>query len=210
MNKEFNYTQYLSSNPLLKEEEQNDAELDAIDKEISSALSSGLQALKGQTDIIKEEVKNSQINEAVGSIVLSLLLSTPKLLEIIGNIVNKVSAVFSKEKDKVETGDAFIHAGHYLEKKYLGFLKQVLKLTGIAKKAGLNDDAELDKAAKVMLYTILGAAAVSAGFASAEAIGSFIAGKGVSAAVYGAAKGGLAGLKGTEILDGIKKLIDKK
>ena len=60
-----------------------------------------------------------------------------------------------------------------------------------------------------MLYTILGAAAVSAGFASTEAIAGALAGKGVSAAVYGAAKGSLASLKGTEVVNGIKKLISK-
>jgi len=62
---------------------------------------------------------------------------------------------------------------------------------------------------KVMLYTILGAAAISAGFASAEAIGGALTGKGVSAAIYGAVKGSLAGIKGNEIVDGIKKLLAK-
>ena len=60
-----------------------------------------------------------------------------------------------------------------------------------------------------MLYTILGSAALLAGYASIEAIGSAIAGKGVNAAIYGAAKGSLASLKGTEVVDGIKKLTSK-
>ena len=124
-------------------------------------------------------------------------------------MVKKIATKFSKEKGKVAAGDGFIHAGHHLEQKYLGLLKKVIKVTGIAKKANLKSEAEIDKAAKVMLYTVLGAAAVSAGFASVEAIGGALAGKGVSAAVYGAAKGGLAHLKGTEVVDGVKKLIAK-
>jgi hypothetical protein len=74
------------------------------------------------------------------------------------------------------------------------------------KKANIKTDAELEIVAKVLLYVILGVAATSAGFASAEAIGGAIAGKGVSVATYGLAKGSLAGLKGKEIISGIKSL----
>ena len=210
----FDLRKYLYNQVLLEEipgPKADEAELDALDKEISAAFSSGLSSLQGQVAEVKTQVDESdtKLDEAVGSILLSILLSAPKLLEIIGGIVNKVSAKFSKEKGEVPPGEAFIHAGHYLEEKYLGILKKIIKVTGIAKKANIKSDTELDVAARVLLYTVLGAAAVSAGFASAEAIGAALTGKGVSAATYGAAKGSLAGLKGTEIVQGVKKLVAK-
>lgn len=210
----FDLKAYLNSQILFEEVEAPQAdekELDILDSEIASAFASGLSALSGQVAEVKEQVDEAEtdLNEAVLSLLISILLSSPKLLEIIGGLVNKVAAKFSKEKGKVSAGDGFIHAGHYLEEKYLGLLKKIIKFTGIAKKANLASEEDIDKAAKVMLYTILGSAALLAGYASIEAIGSAIAGKGVNAAIYGAAKGSLASLKGTEVVDGIKKLTSK-
>jgi hypothetical protein len=211
----FNLRAYLNSQVLLEDipgPQADEAELDALDKEIASAFASGLSALQGQIDEVKGQVIESEtdLNEAVvTSLLVSILLSAPKLLEIIGGIVNKVAAKFAKEKGKVPAGEALIHAGHYLEEKYLGLLKKILKVTGIAKKANIKTDAELEIAAKVLLYFILGVAATQAGFASAEALGSAIAGKGISAATYGLAKGSLASLKGSEVVQGIKSLSSK-
>ena len=207
----FDLRAYLNSQKLFEAEGADEAELNNLDREIDSAFASSLGALQGQVAEVKGQVDEAEtdLNEAVASLLISILLSAPKLLEIIGGMVNKVATKFSKEKGKVTAGDGFIHAGHHLEEKYLGILKKIIKITGIAKKANLKSEAEIDKAAKVMLYTILGAAAVSAGFASAEAIGSALAGKGVSAAIYGAVKGSLAGIKGNEIVDGVKKLLTK-
>ena len=183
-----------------------------MDKEIASAFASSLGALQGQVAEVKVQVAEAEtdLKEAVvTSLLVSILLSAPKLLEIIGGMVNKIASKFSKEKGEVPAAEALIHAGHYLEEKYLGLLKKILKVTGIAKKANIKTDAELEIAAKSLLYVILGVAATSAGFASAEAIGSAIAGKGISAATYGLAKGSLAGLKGSEVIQGIKSLGSK-
>jgi hypothetical protein len=197
---------------LYEDESSDEQELDSLDSEIASAFGSGLSSLQGQTDVIKEEIDEAEVemNEvAVTSLLISVLLSTPKLLEIIGGIVKKVASIFSKEKGKVKAGDGFIHAGHALEGKYLKILKLIIKTTGLGKKAGLKTPEDYDQAAKLLLYSILGVAAISAGFASAEAIGGALAGKGVTAAIYGTAKGGLAGLKSHEVIDGMNKLINK-
>lgn len=211
----FNLKAYLNSQVLLEEipgPQADEAELDALDKEIASAFASGLGALQGQVAEVKEQVSEAETNlseAVVTSLIISILLSAPKLLEIVGGMVSKIAAKFSKEKGEVPAGEALIHAGHYLEEKYLGLLKKILKVTGVAKKANIKTDAELEIAAKVLLYVILGVAATSAGFASAEALGSAIAGKGVSAATYGVAKGSLASLKGSEVVQGIKSLASK-
>lgn len=212
MKDNFDLKTYLATQRLFEAEAPSDeAELNNLDKEVAAAFSSGLSALQGQVAEVKEQVSEAEtdLNEAVASLLISVLLSAPKLLEIIGGIVNKIATKFSKEKGKVTAGDALIHTGHYLEEKYLGILKKIIKITGIGKKANLTSDADYEMAAKVLLYVILGVAATSAGFASAEAIGGALAGKGVGAATYGVAKGGLAGLKGNEIIDGIKKLAAK-
>lgn len=211
MKDNFDLRAYLQSQVLFEAEGADEKELNTLDSEIDSAFASSLGALQGQIAEVKGQVDEAETNlkEAVVSLLISILLSAPKLLEIIGGMVKKIATKFSSVKGKVSAGDGFIHAGHHLEQKYLGLLKKIIKVTGIAKKANLKSEAEIDKAAKVMLYTILGAAAVSAGFASAEAIGSALAGKGVSAAVYGTAKGSLAGIKGSEIVDGVKKLLTK-
>jgi len=207
----FNIKKYLAESKLFEEDETTEKELDALDAEIASAFGSGLSALQGQVAEAKKQVDESEdkLDEAVGSILISLILSAPKILEIIGGIVKKVATKFAKEKDKVTAGDALVHTGHYLEEKYLGVLKKIIKVTGIAKKANITTDEQLEVAAKVLLYSILGAAAVTAGFASAEALGAALAGKGVGAATYGVAKGSLAGLKSSEIVDGVKKIVAK-
>jgi len=201
----------ITESQYIREEESDEKELDQLDADIASAFGSGLSALQGQTDIVKEEINEVEVelNEAVASLLISVLLSAPKLLEIIGGLIKKVSSIFVKDKGKVSAGDGFIHAGHALEGKYLKLLKTIIKITGMGKKAGLKTDEDYDKAAKILLYTILGVAAVTAGFASVEAIKAAIAGKGVSAAVYGAAKGSLAGIKTEEIIDGVMKLASK-
>ena len=208
----FDLRAYLQSQRLFEAEESPDeTELNNLDNEIDSAFASSLNSLQGQVAEVKGQVDEAEtdLNEAVVSLLISILLSAPKLLEIIGGMVKKVATKFSKEKGKVTAGDGFIHAGHHLEEKYLGLLKKIIKVTGIAKKANIKTDEELETAAKVLLYSILGAAAISAGFASAEAIGGALAGKGVSVAVYGLAKGSLASLKGNEIVQGIKSLTSK-
>ena len=208
----FDLRAYLQSQKLFEAEEPSDeTELNNLDNEIDSAFASSLNSLQGQVAEVKGQVDEAEtdLNEAVVSLLISILLSAPKLLEIIGGMVKKVATKFSKEKGKVTAGDGFIHAGHHLEEKYLSILKKIIKVTGIAKKANIKTDEELETAAKVLLYSILGAAAISAGFASAEAIGGALAGKGVSAAVYGLAKGSLASLKGNEIVQGIKSLTSK-
>jgi hypothetical protein len=207
----FDLRAYLNSQKLFEAEGADETELNNLDSEIDSAFASSLGALQGQVAEVKGQVDETEtnLNEAVVSLLISILLSTPKLLEIIGGMVKKVATKFSKEKGKVTAGDGFIHAGHHLEEKYLSILKKIIKVTGIAKKANIKTDEELETAAKVLLYSILGAAAISAGFASAEAIGGALAGKGVSAAVYGLAKGSLASLKGNEIVQGIKSLTSK-
>ena len=215
MNDKFDLKKYLYSQVLLEEipgVQADEEELNALDKEISSAFASGLSSLQGQVAEVKKQVDeiDEDIQESVvGSLLISTLISSPKLLEIIGGIINKIASKFSREKGSVPVGDAFIHAGHYVEEKYLDLLKKVIKVTGMAKKANLKSEADIEKAARIMLYTILGAAAVSAGFASTEAIAGALAGKGVSAATYGIAKGSLAGLKGTEVIDEIKALKSK-
>ena len=185
--------------------------LDLLDDEIASAFGSSLSALQGQTDIVKEQVNEAdvELNEAIGSLLISFILSAPKLIEIFGGLVKKIAKIFSKNKDKVTAGDGIIHAGHELELKYLKLLKLIIKVTGLGKKAGLKSEEDYDQAAKVLLYTILGVAAVSAGYATVEAVKSAILGKSVSAGVYGAAKGSLASIKVNEIIDGIKKLVSK-
>jgi hypothetical protein len=211
MNREFARMQKLAGliteSQYIREEESDEKELDQLDTDIASAFASGLSALQGQTDVVTEEINEVEVelNEAIAS----LLLSAPKLLEIIGGLIKKVASIFAKDKDKVSAGDGFIHAGHALEGKYLKLLKTIIRVTGMGKKAGLKSEEDYDKAAKILLYTILGVAAVTAGFASVEAIKAAIAGKGVSAAVYGAAKGSLAGIKTEEIIDGVMKLASK-
>lgn len=211
----FNLKDYINNNILIKEgiilTEQENETLDSIADEISSAFSSELLSLKGQGDEIKDQVMKSEtaLDEAIGSLLISILLSTPKLIELLGKLINKINSIFRKEKKEANPGDMFIHTGHKLEQKYIGLLKGILKVTGIAKKANIRTEAELDKASHILLYTILGVAAISAGLASINTLGEYFAGKGVAVATYGVAKGGLATIKANEIIQGIKQILPK-
>jgi len=195
-----------SCGDLLKE---NEEQSDDLEKELSLALLNGLNDLKKNSDEINDEIEDANVplNEAITSLLISLILSAPKLMEILGGMVNRMGNSFREESTTNKFGDKFIHAGHSLEKKYLTVIKSILKLTGVTKEAHIKSKHDYDVAARVVLYTVLGAAAVTAGFATSEAIASFIAGKGISTAVYGATKGGLATLKTQEIIKGIKGLV---
>jgi hypothetical protein len=99
----FNLRAYLNSQVLLEDipgPQADEAELDALDKEIASAFASGLGALQGQVAEVKEQVAEAETNlkeAVVTSLLVSILLSAPKLLEIIGGMVNKIAAKFSKD-----------------------------------------------------------------------------------------------------------------
>ena len=84
----FNLRAYLNSQVLLEDipgPQADEAELDALDKEIASAFASGLGTLQGQVAEVKGQVAEAEtdLNEAViTSLLISILLSAPKLLEI--------------------------------------------------------------------------------------------------------------------------------
>jgi len=156
------------------------------------------------------------LNEAVASMAISIMLSAPKLIEWIGKavkfIVNQIKKVIGKDTQKENFGDKIIGVGHKLEKFYIKSIKFLLKTTGLAKKAGIKDDKELEKTAKIIFYVILFGAAIAAGYATIDSIGSIISGNAGSTsgvATYGSIKGSLAGIKSSEIIGALTKFKGK-
>ena len=183
---------------ILKEEEEK-ATIDKLDQAMGSAFQMMGSELKSKEKVAKQDVEQAdvQVNEALGVIaVIGIILAAPKVFEILARSLSKLIQVFKsifgkgsakgKEEEVAKTIIEFTHKWH---KSYIKGLKWILKVTGVFSKAGLKDEAQQQKAAEVVYYTIVAALAVYSGVG---AIGAF------KGAVQGAAHGGSFSLAGLE------------
>lgn len=193
-------------------ESVDSAEIKSLAQDVDAALKVDLNALAGELKRTHEDGEEAvDLNEGAISLVVSLMLSTPKLIEIMGGMINKISNIFKKNKSGTKAGDWLIHTGHKLEHAYIKGIVYVLKYSGIGKRAKLSSDEDYRKAATVLFYSILAVAAISAGIESVASIKNALSAKAAATgtAAYGAAKGGLAGIKISEILQAVKTLMKK-
>lgn len=158
-----------------------------------------------------EDLNESElITEAgVASLIVSVMLSAPKIMSIIGGIINKIKKVFNKDAEPSKVAEWLVKKGGKLEHFYLKVIKMFLKRSRIPSLRDADGniiESELDKAAHIAFYTILAAAAVSAGMTTVTELGKYFAKGGVAALGLGGLKGALATIKTKEILDGVKLL----
>lgn len=161
---------------------------------------------------IKEQIQTSKepIEEAgLAGILFSVILSAPKIVEILGVLVKKVSQLFGKQTKGEQTGDKVIELSQKIDKHYHNVFKKIIQSSGVSQKVGIKTEEDLDKAAHALMLVVVGTAAISSGFTTAQSFQAFLRGQGVSKALYSALKGTLTGIKGQEITHGVKKLAGK-
>ena len=191
----FDYKKYVYNNPLLKEgglEENTDAE-----KAMLAAMTRVGKAIDAAEDKVKPSPKDKEVNEVGALSVGAALIGAPGLMNILGKGANLIGKAFGKDKTKV--GDFLKKKGDQLEEFYVNSLAGWLQAAYPNKYKGQDpkdENSELHKAAEKAYAAMLVAAAGVAGFDAANA----------SNAVVSGVEGGMALLKGKEVLDIAYKL----
>lgn len=157
-------------------------------------------------NLVKEE--KEQLEEGAG-LIISTILSFPKLLALLGKLIKKIAKLFGKDTSAEKAAEWIEKKGEGLERKYIKFLMKIIKATGFAKKMWMKDGKvdmiELKETAEIVFAVILTGAALMAGGTAASEIGKAVAGEGGSA-ILGAVEGTLSGIKGAEIFQIVKSV----
>ena len=154
-------------------------------------------------NLVKEE--KEQLEEGAG-LIISTILSFPKLLALLGKLIKKVAKFFGKDTTAEKAAEWIEKKGHQLEKKYVKFIMKIIKVTGFAKKVWKKEDGKVDmiklkETAEILLAVVLAVAAFSAGnTAYSEITGAN------GSAVLGAVEGVLSGIKTSEVAQIVAKV----
>jgi len=165
-----------------------------------------------ESDSLTEEEKQ-QLNEIEPiTFTAGLILSTPKIIELLGKLVKGAVSVFKKVKNKLGLGDDKDVSGENkitawlennaqkLEGKYINIIKKAIKFIGFASKVWKDpetkkvDEEKLNLVAEVLLLAAIG---VAAGYSFAGGVSALKAGHPIVAAL----EGSLGTIKGSEIVD---------
>ncbi len=163
-----------------------------VEDEMFAAMKTAADMIATGADNVKPSPKDGQLQE-VGALTLGALITgAPGLISVLGKGANLIGKAFGKDKTKI--GEFLKKKGHQLEEYYLESIGGWLKASNPSK---YNDQDPLDKSAplydaahKIYGALLIGAAVVS-GYEAGQASG--VVQKGV--------EGGLALLKGKEVLD---------
>jgi hypothetical protein len=163
-----------------------------VEDEMFAAMKTAADMIATGADNVKPSPKDGQLQE-VGALTLGALVTgAPGLISVLGKGANLIGKAFGKDKTKI--GEFLKKKGHQLEEYYLESIGGWLKASNPSK---YNDQDPLDKstplydaAHKIYGALLIGAAVVS-GYEAGQASG--VVQKGV--------EGGLALLKGKEVLD---------
>ena len=158
-------------------------------------------------NLVKEE--KEQLKEGA-SLIISTILSFPKLLALLGKVIKKIARLFGKDTSAEKAAEWLEKKGEGLERKYIKFLMKIIKATGFAKKIWKKEDGKVDmiklkETAEILMAVILIVAALLAAGTAVSEIGQVIAGKGGSA-IVGAVEGVLSGVKTSEIIPIVTKV----
>ena len=83
-------------------------------------------------NLVKEE--KEQLEEGLAGLIISTILSFPKLVALIGKLIKKVARLFGKDTSAEKAAEWIEKKGHQLERKYIKFIMKIVKATGFAKK----------------------------------------------------------------------------
>lgn len=170
-----------------------------------------------ESDPLTEEEKQ-HLNEVEPiSLTVGLILSAPKIIELLGKLIKGAVSVFKKVKNKLGLGDDKDVSGenkatawlennaHKLHDKYINIIKKTVKFLGFASKIWKDpetkkvDEEKLKLVAEVLLLVAIG---VAAGYSFTGGISALKAGHPIVAAL----EGGLGAIKGSEIADILAKV----
>lgn len=202
--------QHLVKN-ILKEEEDK-KQVAAMDTAMNDALKALATEFQSNKDEIEQEVEKTdlELKEALGVVgIIGILLALPKATELLVKGIGKIVSVWKKlvkpgeaEGNEEEFAHNIIEFTHKWHKLYIKGIKGMLKLTGIFKKAGIASEAEQERAAELVYYTIVAGLAVYSGVGAVSAFKSALSGvSGASNFSLGALESAMAAIKSSEVTD---------
>lgn len=203
---------------IIKEAEDK-AQIDALSQAMGAGFNVMGSELKSKEDELKKDVEQADVPvaEAIGVIaVTGMVLAAPKVLELITKGVSKLVQVFKKmfkpgqaktEEEQSEVAKKIIEATHKWHKSYIKGLKWIFKVTGLFKKAGIKSEAEQERAAEFVYYTIIAGLAVYSGISAIGAFKSAVSSSTVAGDLsLGALEAAMARVKTKEIGEFLVKL----
>jgi hypothetical protein len=157
----------------------NEVEDKAQDDALSAAMGASFNALgrefKSNESEIKQDVENADIEltEAITAItVIGFLLAAPKVIELfvkgLGALINLFKKTFRQKgaqtpEEQSQIAARIINFTHKWHKMYIKGVKWILNISGLFAKAGIKGEANQNKAAELVYYSIIAALAVYSG-----------------------------------------------
>lgn len=148
-----------------------------IEQKMNSLFESILINLK-EEKIKREFVEIDRIDESVSiTLIISVILALPSLLKTISKVFGffykKMKKLFGG-KEMSRTEELIVKLADKWHHHYIMILRQILKVAGVFKSAGIDEEDKQIKATEVVFYTIIFGFAVHGGIATAKGIWSVV------------------------------------
>lgn len=162
-------------------EVEGDKQVDALTAAMGQGFNLMGAELKAKEGELKQDVDQADIelDESITALtVIGMLLAAPKVVELIVKGFSGTVKLFKKlfmkggaktEEEQEEMAKKIIEFTHKWHKQYIKAIKWIFKITGLYKKAGIEDDATQMKVASMVYYTIVAGLAVYSGIGAIDA-----------------------------------------
>ena len=191
-----------------------------INEEIDLSLNEGfdktLESLKMSNPIDESHLvvyNNDRIDEAAISVtlIISVLLAMPNIIKTIAKsfnfIFNKIKKLFKKDvKEDNGVIEKLIKMTDKWHHAYISTLRQILRMGGVFKSAGIKEKDKQEKATEVVFYTIIFGFAVMGGIATGKSILHVAKHMSLSNISFASLEGVLTSVKSGEVVKFIKKI----
>lgn len=196
---------------ILAESEENQ-----LDKAMQQSFTALGSELKSSEDEIKQQVDQAPVDEALGAVgIIGIILAAPKVVELLAKglraLIGTYRKFFSKkqassEEEQKDIAEKIINFTHKWHKSYIKGLNWILKVSGIYKKAQIDDPQQQMKAASLLYYTIIAGLAVYSGIGAIGAFKSAASTANLGEFSLGTLESAMATIKSGEVVEFLGKL----
>lgn len=155
---------------------------------------------------------NGRVDEAVSvTLIISLILGMPTIIKTIAKsfkfVLDKIKKLFGKDtKEDEGVIEKLIKMTDKWHHAYIVTLRQVLRMGGVFKSAGITDKGRQEKATEVVFYTIIFGFAILGGVATGKSILHVAKHMSLSNISFASLEGVLTSIKSNEVVKFIKSI----
>lgn len=193
-----------------------ESEEDQLDKAMQQSFVALGSELKSSGDEIKQQVDQAPIDEALGAVgIIGIILAAPKVVELLAKGLRALIGTYRKffgkkqassEEEQKDIAEKIINFTHKWHKSYIKGLSWILKVSGIYKKAQIDDPQQQMKAASLLYYTIIAGLAVYSGIGAIGAFKSAASTANLGDFSLGTLESAMATIKSGEVVEFLGKL----